>query len=129
MWLCRRNAASGRRLRDTLTCNVGTVIHMGASLVQSMLPTLSGSMAVEETGRAHLVGSVQLLPTEQQIVEEMLEGWRNQQLGRNLQVATVHQRIRAVRRFVNHVNEFPWRWTPATKASGGRSRTTPCSAI
>ena len=43
----------------------------------------------------------------------MLAGWRNQQLSRNLQIATADQRVRYVRRFLEAVNEYPWRWTPA----------------
>jgi integrase len=70
-------------------------------------------MAVDESGRVRLAGSVSLLHPEQQTVEEMLQGWRNQQLSRNLQFATADQRIRYVRRFMDHVNEFPWNWTPA----------------
>lgn len=54
-----------------------------------------------------------MLHPEQQTVEEMLLGWRNQQLSRNLQFATIDQRIRYVRRFIDHVNELPWRWIPA----------------
>jgi hypothetical protein len=45
-------------------------------------------MAVDESGRVRLAGSVSLLHPEQQTVEEMLQGWRNQQLSRNLQFAT-----------------------------------------
>lgn len=43
----------------------------------------------------------------------MLEGWRAQQLSRNLQFSTIEQRLRLVRRFVDHVNAEPWNWTPA----------------
>lgn len=70
-------------------------------------------MTVDEVGRVRLVGSVPLLHPEQQTVEEMLDGWRNQQLSRNLQFGTIDQRIRYVRRFIEHANEFPWNWTPA----------------
>jgi len=70
-------------------------------------------VAVDEVGRVHLVGAVALLHPEAQVVEEMLQGWRNQQLSRNLQFATIEQRARYVRRFIVHVNEFPWRWTPS----------------
>ncbi len=69
-------------------------------------------MVVDKAGRVRLVAAARLLHPEQQMVEEMLEGWRNQQLCRNLQFATIDQRIRYVRRFLDHVNEFPWRWTP-----------------
>ena len=70
-------------------------------------------MAVDEVGRASLAGSVPLLHPEQQVFEEMLQGWRNQQLSRNLQFSTIDQRVRFVRAFIAHVNEFPWAWTPA----------------
>ena len=70
-------------------------------------------MAVDEAGRVRLVRSARLLHPEEHAVQEMLAGWRNQQLSRNLQIATVDQRVRYVRRFLEAVNEYPWRWTPA----------------
>lgn len=70
-------------------------------------------MAVDEVGRVHLVGAVSLSHPEAQVVEEMLGGWRNQQLSRNLQFGTIDQQIRYVRRFIDHSNEAPWRWTAA----------------
>ncbi len=70
-------------------------------------------MAVDGSGRVYLVGSVQLLHPEQQTFDEMLDGWRNQQLCRNLKFDTIDQRMRYVRRFMDHVNEFPWLWTSA----------------
>lgn len=71
-------------------------------------------MGVDRSGRVLVVaGSVPLLHPEQHAVEEMLDGWRNQQLSRNLQFDTIAQRIRYVRRFMEHMNEFPWNWTPA----------------
>ena len=62
-------------------------------------------MAVDEVGRVRLVRSARLLHPEEQAVQEMLAGWRNQQLSRNLQIATVDQRVRFVRRFLESVNE------------------------
>jgi len=32
---------------------------------------------------------------------------------RNLEFATIEQRLRCVQRFLHHVNEDPWNWTPA----------------
>jgi len=61
----------------------------------------------------YVVGAVPLLHPEAQTVEEMLEGWRNQQLCRNLDHETIAGRIRIVARFVEVTNEFPWTWTPA----------------
>jgi site-specific recombinase XerD len=43
---------------------------------------------------------------------EMLEGWRNQQLARNLAFATINGRQAEIRRFVSDVGEYPWRWSP-----------------
>jgi hypothetical protein len=68
---------------------------------------------VDKSGRVYVVGSVPLLHPEAQTVEEMLEGWRNQQLSRNLDPDTIVGRIRIVDRFLEHTNEFPWTWTPA----------------
>ncbi|MDV6979854.1 tyrosine-type recombinase/integrase [Mycobacterium intracellulare] len=70
-------------------------------------------MPVDRSGRVYVVGSVPLLHPEAQTVEEMLEGWRNQQLCRNLDHETIAGRIRIVQRFVEVTNEFPWTWTPA----------------
>ena len=70
-------------------------------------------MPVDKSGRVYVVGSVPLLHPEAQTVEEMLEGWRNQQLCRNLDHDTIAGRIRLVERFIEHTNEFPWTWTPA----------------
>lgn len=70
-------------------------------------------MPVDKSGRVFLVGSVPLLHPEVQTVEEMLDGWRNQQLCRNLDPDTIDDRVGLVRRFIAHTNEFPWSWTPA----------------
>ena len=74
---------------------------------------LGGALPVDRSGRVYVVGSVPLLHPEAQTVEEMLEGWRNQQLCRNLDHETIAGRIRIVERFVEVTNEFPWTWTPA----------------
>ena len=70
-------------------------------------------MPVDLSGRVYVVGSVPVLHPEAQTVNEMLEGWRNQQLCRNLDADTVAGRARLVERFIDHTNEFPWTWTPA----------------
>lgn len=70
-------------------------------------------MPVDKSGRVVLVGSVPLLHPEVQTVEDMLDGWRNQQLCRNLDHETISKRIALVRRFIDHCNEYPWAWTPA----------------
>lgn len=70
-------------------------------------------MPVDNSGRFYVVGSVPLLHPEAQTVADMLEGWRNQQLCRNLAHDTIEQRIRLVERFLSYTNEFPWTWTPA----------------
>ena len=70
-------------------------------------------MAVDGSGRVHLLGSVQLLHPEQQTFDQMLDGWRNQQLSRNLAFGTIDSRERLVTRFRESTNEYPWQWTPA----------------
>lgn len=37
----------------------------------------------------------------------MLDGWRNQQLSRNLQFATIEQRLRCVQRFIDQPSLGP----------------------
>lgn len=44
-------------------------------------------------------------------LEEMLAGWRNQQLARNLSFATINVRDAQIRRFVADVGEYPWHWS------------------
>ncbi|GAA5159773.1 hypothetical protein GCM10023321_41390 [Pseudonocardia eucalypti] len=48
-----------------------------------------------------------------QVVADMLEGWRRQQLARNLSFTTIDSRAQLVNRFLRHCNEMPWRWTVA----------------
>ena len=70
-------------------------------------------MQIDGSGRVHLVQSMPVLRPDEQVLQMMLDGWRNQQLSRNLQFATIEQRLRCVHRFMDHVNEDPWNWTPA----------------
>lgn len=70
-------------------------------------------MAVDAGGRVLEFGAVRYLHPDEQVLSEMLSGWRNQQLSRNLQHSTIEQRERTVRRFVDYTNEYPWRWSPA----------------
>jgi len=70
-------------------------------------------MQIDGSGRVHLVQSLPVLRPDEQVLQGMLDGWRNQQLSRNLQFATIEQRMRCVQRFIDHVNEDPWKWTPA----------------
>lgn len=44
-------------------------------------------------------------------LEEMLLGWRNQQLARNLAFGTINAREAEIRRFVAHCAEYPWAWS------------------
>jgi integrase/recombinase XerC len=59
----------------------------------------------------HLVDGVSLLRPEEQVFGVMLDGWRNQQLARNLAFSTIGGREKAVRAFARHCDDFPWRWT------------------
>jgi len=60
----------------------------------------------------HLADGVPLLRPEEQVFSAMLDGWRNQQLARNLAFSTVEGRERVVRAFAVHADAFPWQWTP-----------------
>jgi len=42
----------------------------------------------------------------------MLDGWRAQQLARNLALATAGRREAMVRAFAAHADAFPWQWGP-----------------
>ncbi|MBV8992734.1 MAG: hypothetical protein JO287_03305 [Pseudonocardiales bacterium] len=59
----------------------------------------------------HLVGGVLLLRPEEQMFTAMLDGWRNQQLARNLTLSTISGRERAVQAFARYADAFPWRWS------------------
>ena len=64
-------------------------------------------MPVDKSGRVYVVGSVPLLHPEAQTVDEMLEGWRNQQLSRNLDHDTIAGGVRLVERFIEHDQRVP----------------------
>ncbi|HEY0690036.1 MAG TPA: phage integrase N-terminal SAM-like domain-containing protein [Kribbella sp.] len=70
-------------------------------------------MQIDGSGRVQLARSILVVRPDEQVLQLMLDGWRNQQLSRNLQFATIEQRLRCVQRFLHHVNEDPWNWTPA----------------
>lgn len=60
----------------------------------------------------HLAPGVALLRPEESVFTAMLDGWRAQQLARNLAFGTIDGREHAVRAFAGHANAFPWTWTP-----------------
>jgi hypothetical protein len=70
-------------------------------------------MAVDKAGRHVQLVSVQYLNPHDQVMDEMLAGWRNQQLSRNLAFSTIDQRDAVVCRFQRFTNEYPWTWLPA----------------
>lgn len=61
--------------------------------------------------RLYLADGVSLLHPEEQVFAAMLDGWRNQQLARNLALSTIDGREKAVRAFARHADAFPWHWT------------------
>lgn len=69
---------------------------------------------------------------EARVFEEMLDGWRDQQLSRRLEPATIAAGARVVRRFQQDVGGYPWRWTAAEfecwiaalRTERGRARST-----
>jgi hypothetical protein len=97
-----------------LTCTNTPGVSSDASLNHWMEPgSREKSMQIDGSGRVQLVQSMPVLRPDEQVLQLMLDGWRNQQLSRNLQFATIEQRLRCVQRFLGHVNEDPWNWTPA----------------
>src|SRR5580704_11278922 len=58
----------------------------------------------------HLAAGVPLLHPDEQVFAAMLEGWRAQQLARNLAFATIGRRLAVVRAFAAHADAFPWHW-------------------
>jgi len=64
-----------------------------------------------------LMGGAVLLRPDEQVFAAMLEGWRAQQLARNLAFGTIGGREAAVRAFARHADAFPRR-------SGARSCST-----
>lgn len=70
-------------------------------------------MAVDAYGVASRPKVVRLLHPEEQVVAEMLDGSRNQQLSRALSFQTIEQRENVLKRFLAFTNEYPWNWTPS----------------
>jgi len=62
--------------------------------------------------RLQLVNGVPLLRPAEQVFDAMLDGWRNQQLARNLAASTVEGRRATVWAFATAANAFPWQWAP-----------------
>lgn len=83
-----------------------------------LLQSHSGGIVVVSRGSApgaaglHLVGGLPLLRPEEQVFEAMLDGWRNQQLARNLALSTIEQRMSRLRAFFVHAGTYPWEWLP-----------------
>ena len=59
----------------------------------------------------YLVDGLSLLRPEEQVFTAMLDGWRNQQLARNLAFSTINGREKAVQAFARHADAFPWLWS------------------
>ncbi len=57
-----------------------------------------------------LVDGVALLRPDERVFAAMLDGWRAQQLARNLAFGTIDGRISVVRSFTSHADSFPWSW-------------------
>lgn len=60
----------------------------------------------------HLVDGLPLLRPEEQMFEAMMDGWRNQQLARNLALSTIEKRAVRLRAFFAHAGTYPWDWLP-----------------
>ena len=75
-------------------------------------------MGLGQGGRAlgsavlHLAAGVPLLHPGEQVFTAMLDGWRAQQLARNLAFSTIGRRESMVRAFGGHADAMPWGWEP-----------------
>jgi integrase/recombinase XerC len=65
------------------------------------------------SARLELASGVYLLNPAEQVFQAMLDGWRNQQLSRNLAFTTVARREQFVTRFRAFTGSDPWLWTAA----------------
>lgn len=64
-----------------------------------------------ESGKVVRLRSVRGDDLAERTLEEMLGGWRNQQLARNLAFATISGREAQIRRLVAESGEYPWHWS------------------
>ncbi|MEV4285959.1 hypothetical protein AB0K40_10685 [Nonomuraea bangladeshensis] len=72
---------------------------------------MSRDGAVPGSASLQLVAGTVLLRPQEQVADAMLDGWRNQQLARNLAFSTIEGRLNAVRTFSRHADAHPWEWT------------------
>ncbi|MFF0613372.1 tyrosine-type recombinase/integrase [Nocardia tengchongensis] len=72
---------------------------------------MSRDVLAPGAARLQLVDGVSLLRPDEQVFTAMLDGWRNQQLARNLAFSTINSREKAVQAFTTHADEFPWAWS------------------
>ena len=63
------------------------------------------------SARLQLAGGAPLLRPEEQVLAAMLDGWRVQQLARNLAFSTTAKRLAAIAAFTRHADAPPWAWT------------------
>ncbi|WP_251050732.1 hypothetical protein [Microbacterium sp. ISL-108] len=68
-------------------------------------------MGLDEQGRYVQQSGFVLLHPEESVFSEMLQGFRRQQLTRNLAFSTVENREGLIRRFATEMNEYPWAWS------------------
>jgi site-specific recombinase XerD len=71
---------------------------------------MAGEDRVPGAAGLQLAGGAVLLRPDEQVFAAMLEGWRAQQLARNLAFGTIAGREAAVRAFARHADAFPWAW-------------------
>ena len=72
---------------------------------------MAGEDRVPGVASLQLAGGARLLRPDEQVFAAMLEGWRAQQLARNLAFGTIGGREAAVRAFARHADAFPWAWS------------------
>lgn len=63
------------------------------------------------TAGQQIARDVALFNPAEQVFQAMLDGWRNQQLSRNLAFTTIARREQVIQRFRSFTGEDPWSWT------------------
>lgn len=81
----------------------------------SSVATCGVDSKIDAPGAAHLVlpQGVDLLDPQHTVFLGMLEGWRRNQVSRNLKEPSILNRLHLVELLQSFTNDYPWRWTSA----------------
>lgn len=69
---------------------------------------MSGQLGPAGAAGQQIARDVALFNPAEQVFQAMLDGWRNQQLSRNLAFTTIAKREKVIQRFRSFTGEDPW---------------------